>query len=101
MRLKATAVAVSYSVAKIMRSQSNQSMRTAAVLVPFFRRDGEDLCFVLVRRGERGIHGGQLGFPGGKPDPEDDSMLDTALRETEEEIGLPSPAIEVIETRVS
>jgi 8-oxo-dGTP pyrophosphatase MutT (NUDIX family) len=61
-----------------------------------FRRDG-DLHMLLVRRTDRGVHGGQLAFPGGKHDPEDASLLDTALRETEEEIGLERDAIDVIE----
>ncbi len=62
-------------------------MIEAAVLVPVFRRDG-DLRLIVVRRAEGGIHGGQLAFPGGKRDPQDGSLLDTALRESAEEIGL-------------
>jgi 8-oxo-dGTP pyrophosphatase MutT (NUDIX family) len=71
--------------------------RTAsAVLVPVFR-DGEgELRLVLVQRGPRGIHGGQIGLPGGKQEPADDSPLETALRETEEEIGLPREGVEVL-----
>jgi 8-oxo-dGTP pyrophosphatase MutT (NUDIX family) len=73
------------------------AQRTAsAVLVPVFRdREGE-LRVVLVRRGSRGIHGGQLGFPGGKHEPGDGSLLDTALRETQEEIGLAREVIEIL-----
>lgn len=67
----------------------------AAVLVPVFR-DEEGLRVVLVARGDLGIHGGQVGLPGGKPEPGDATLLDTALRETEEEIGLPRRAIEVL-----
>jgi len=68
----------------------------AAVLVPLFRgRDGE-VRLVIVRRAEGGLHGGQLAFPGGKPEPEDASMLDTAIREAEEEIGLARDAVEVL-----
>jgi 8-oxo-dGTP pyrophosphatase MutT (NUDIX family) len=77
--------------------QSAANERTAsAVLVPVFR-DGEgELRVVLVRRGSRGIHGGQLGFPGGKHEPGDDSLLETALREAEEEVGLARADIEVL-----
>ncbi len=68
----------------------------AAVLVPVFRRRAEgaptagpgDLRLIVIRRAEGGIHGGQLAFPGGKRDPEDASLRDTALRESFEEIGL-------------
>jgi 8-oxo-dGTP pyrophosphatase MutT (NUDIX family) len=67
----------------------------SAVLVPVFR-DGEQLRIVLVVRGARGLHGGQLSLPGGKREPDDASLLDTALRETEEEIGLPRTEIEIV-----
>ena len=63
-------------------------MRRAAVLIPLFRDPEDQLRLVVVRRAEGGLHGGQLAFPGGKQDPDDDSLRDTALRETHEEIGL-------------
>lgn len=70
--------------------------RLSAVLVPVFR-DGEgELRLVLVLRGERGIHGGQLGLPGGKWEPSDESLLETALREAREEIGLAAGGIDVL-----
>ena len=45
------------------------NLRDAAVLVPIFRDDAGELHVVLVRRSGFGIHGGQLAFPGGKPEP--------------------------------
>jgi 8-oxo-dGTP pyrophosphatase MutT (NUDIX family) len=68
----------------------------AAVLVPLFRDAAGELRLVLVVRGERGRHGGQVGLPGGKPEPGDASLLETALREAEEEIGLARDAVEVL-----
>lgn len=68
----------------------------AAVLVPVYRSSGSDLRLVLVRRSGGGIHGGQLAFPGGKRDPGDQSLLDTALREAHEEIGLGAERIEIL-----
>jgi 8-oxo-dGTP pyrophosphatase MutT (NUDIX family) len=78
--------------------KSNDSILDAAVLVPVFRENGRDgsLKIVLVRRTEGGPHGGQIAFPGGKCAPEDDSMLDTALRETHEEIGLEPDSVEIL-----
>ena len=79
----------------------------AAVLIPLFRDAAGELRLVLVRRGEGGAHGGQLAFPGGKPDPGDGSLLATALREAHEEVGLDPASVEVLaelepfETRVS
>lgn len=72
------------------------ALREAAVLVPVFRDRAGDLHVVLVRRTEVGVHAGQLAFPGGKRDPGDADALDTALREAEEEIGLPRAAVRVL-----
>ncbi len=71
--------------------------RDAAILVPVYRSAEGELHVVLVRRSEAGVHGGQLAFPGGKRDPADESMLQTALREGQEEIGLGPGTIEIIE----
>ena len=64
------------------------SRKPSAVLVPVFRDREAELRLVLVVRGSQGLHGGQLGLPGGAAEAHDRSLLDTALRETEEEIGL-------------
>lgn len=66
-------------------------MIDAAVLIPIYRaRDGE-LRIVMIRRNPGGVHGGQIGFPSGKHEPVDETMLDTALRETREDLGLIVP----------
>jgi 8-oxo-dGTP pyrophosphatase MutT (NUDIX family) len=69
----------------------------SAVLAPVFRDSGDKLRLVLVRRGLRGVHGGQLGLPGGKHELRDRSLLETALREAEEEIGLPRDRVQLLE----
>jgi len=72
-------------------------LRDAAVVVPVHRdRDGA-LRLVMIRRTDVGIHGGQIGFPGGNREPGDPTPLDTALREADEEIGLTRDRIEVLE----
>lgn len=73
-------------------------LRDAAVLVPLYRDAAGDVRLVVIRRTERGIHGGQLAFPGGKHDPGDASLLATALRETTEEIGLARESVRVLAT---
>jgi 8-oxo-dGTP pyrophosphatase MutT (NUDIX family) len=69
----------------------------AAVLVPLYRGAADELRLVLVRRNEGRIHGGQLAFPGGKQEAGDRSLLETALREASEEIGIAADAVRVLE----
>lgn len=67
----------------------------AAVLVPIIDRGGPVLVF--AKRTERvGHHKGQISFPGGIVDPTDGSVVEAALRECEEEIGLPRAAVDVL-----
>ena len=68
----------------------------AAVLVPVFRDGDGELRLVMIRRTAVGIHGGQLAYPGGRPEAIDGSLLETALREAEEEIGLSREQVEVL-----
>lgn len=66
----------------------DSGLRRAAVLVALLRRDA-DVYIPLIRRPEgQGVHGGQLALPGGAHEEEDKSLLHTALREAQEEIGL-------------
>jgi 8-oxo-dGTP pyrophosphatase MutT (NUDIX family) len=65
-------------------------------VVPVFRGPDGLLRLVLIRRTEGGVHGGQLAFPGGKRDADDESPLATALREAEEELGLGRDRLEVL-----
>ncbi len=52
---------------------------------------------LLTRRAERlARHAGQISFPGGRADPEDGTPQRTALREAEEEIGLPASEVEIV-----
>ncbi len=68
----------------------------SAVLVPFVDRP-EGLTILLTRRTDHlAAHAGQISFPGGRYDDGDRSPLDTALRETEEEIGLGRARIRVL-----
>ena len=68
----------------------------SAVLVPVYRGEDGELRLVLIRRSEGGFHGGHLAFPGGKRDPEDASLQETAIREAWEELGLDRQLIEVL-----
>jgi 8-oxo-dGTP pyrophosphatase MutT (NUDIX family) len=68
------------------RAQSHG--RPAAVLVPILpRKDGLHILFT-ERSAKLRAHAGQISFPGGKVDPGDNTMRETALREANEEVGL-------------
>ena len=68
----------------------------AAVLVPMFERKGE-LHIVYIRRSDHvASHRGQVAFPGGRVDPVDATLLDAALREAHEEVGIHPQTVEVI-----
>lgn len=72
-------------------------LRTAAVLLPVYRdAEGELRVVLVVRADDGGMHGGQLGLPGGKPEHGDPDLLATALREAQEEVGLSPDAAEVV-----
>jgi 8-oxo-dGTP pyrophosphatase MutT (NUDIX family) len=71
-------------------------LRPAAVLVPVVSR-GADLTVLLTRRTDHlHHHPGQISFPGGRVEDSDTSAVMTALRETEEEIGLDPERVELL-----
>lgn len=71
-------------------------LRPAAVLIPIIERP-HGLSLILTQRSASlRKHAGQISFPGGRYDQTDGNLLETALRESEEEIGLPRQQVEVI-----
>jgi len=69
----------------------------AAVLIPLVMRD--ELMLLLTERGKNmSTHSGQIAFPGGRTDAADADAVHTALREADEEIGLPRGHVEVLGT---
>lgn len=71
------------------------ALRPAAVLLPLLLRNNEE-CVLFTRRTEQlPHHGGEISFPGGSRHDTDLDLAATALRETEEEIGVPAVSIEL------
>lgn len=68
----------------------------AAVLVPLYLDGGELHAVFTKRREDLRRHPGEISFPGGRVDAEDSDLRHTALREAEEEIGLPPDAVELL-----
>ena len=70
--------------------------RESAVLVLIHPVQGVDHTLLMRRPVYKGVHSGQIGFPGGKREPDDISLHATALREFQEETGAGTASFEVI-----
>ena len=68
----------------------------SAVLIPFEFHRGEIILIFTKRATSLVRHSGQISFPGGVSEEIDDSLLDTAIRETQEEIGVGRNQIEIL-----
>ncbi|ELY94378.1 NUDIX hydrolase [Natrialba chahannaoensis JCM 10990] len=68
----------------------------AGVLAPVLERNGADHLLFTRRADHLGEHPGQMSFPGGGAEATDDTILDTALREANEEIGLDPEDTEIV-----
>ena len=72
-----------------MKNESNLESNKASVLICIYKNNFDKACFALIQRSDnQGIHSGQISLPGGKTEKFDNSNWFTAIRETEEEIGL-------------
>jgi 8-oxo-dGTP pyrophosphatase MutT (NUDIX family) len=80
------------------RRLSTPTLVRAAVLVALLPAADRDETVVVLtrRRADLRSHAGEISFPGGREDPEDGDLFETALREAEEEIGLPRAAVSLL-----
>ncbi len=78
------------------KSLHNDKLIPAAVIVPLFCKGNDYHLLFILRSDQVAHHKGQISFPGGMRSEEDCSLLDTALRETWEEIGLEPSDAEVM-----
>jgi len=73
-----------------------QDLREAAVLIPLCWNEGEPRIIVTMRSMNVEHHKGEISFPGGGAEPDDDGFIGTALRESYEEIGLTPDDVDVL-----
>jgi 8-oxo-dGTP pyrophosphatase MutT (NUDIX family) len=79
-----------------VKAGRENELTPAAVLIPLIMYENELKILLTQRTAHLYDHPGQISFPGGRSDPQDSSAIDTALREAEEEIGLPASRVEVL-----
>ncbi|MFT6411681.1 MAG: 8-oxo-dGTP pyrophosphatase MutT (NUDIX family), partial [Flavobacteriales bacterium] len=84
------------------RTQANEvrasrtDYREGAVLMMLYPHEDKYFTSLIVRPEYDGVHSGQIAFPGGAKEEQDSDLMQTALRETEEEVGVHSSAIQII-----
>ena len=77
------------------RTVDDLSLTPAGVMVLIYPNNGDHYVLLQKRSSKVDSHKGEISFPGGKRDPEDVTILDTALRETHEEMGIHPKDVEV------
>ncbi|XP_006812007.1 mitochondrial coenzyme A diphosphatase NUDT8-like [Saccoglossus kowalevskii] len=78
-----------------LRKMTKDAELTGAVLVPLCVVDGEPSVLYTLRSNHLALHRGEVSFPGGMSDPNDEDITHTALREMEEELGVNAAAVRV------
>lgn len=80
-----------------MRFKEKSKPNKAGVMALFYPGSGRQTHLILILRNSYpGVHSNQISFPGGKFERQDRDLLETALRETQEEIGVPKEKVQVI-----
>lgn len=79
-----------------LQRRLTKNLVAAAVLIPIIHRE-DDLSVLLTERSpDLAHHAGQISFPGGRMDPIDSNIRATALRETQEEVGIDPGDVEIV-----
>jgi 8-oxo-dGTP pyrophosphatase MutT (NUDIX family) len=86
--LTAHSVMASETRLKLKMPSPNERTRESAVLVLFYPSENQVFIPLILRPQYDGVHGGQMAFPGGRAEKEDENLVRTALREAQEEIGV-------------
>ncbi|MDB5274634.1 MAG: pyrophosphohydrolase [Chitinophagaceae bacterium] len=83
---------------RLEENYNSTTTRQSSVLILLYQKN-EEVFMALIKRPEYdGVHSGQIALPGGKVEPGDKDIIATALRETQEEIGITSEHIHVLGT---
>lgn len=83
-------------LAQKMKEKSKDAKKAAVMALFYPNNDGKTNLVLILRNTYKGVHSAQVGFPGGKYEKEDENLMVTAIRETEEEIGISKELYEVL-----
>lgn len=83
-------------VDKMRHLQIPDNAKVSAVLMLLYPMSDALHIPLILRTEYPGVHSGQVGLPGGRVEPDDPALVDTALRETEEEVGVSRKEIEIV-----
>ncbi len=78
-----------------IRMLEENGRRRAAVLISLLEKEGEPHLLLTLRSNDVATHKGQISFPGGMCDEDDESLRSTAVRETSEELGIEEKHVQV------
>jgi 8-oxo-dGTP pyrophosphatase MutT (NUDIX family) len=81
---------------KLKMPSPSERTRESAVLILFYPSKNKIFVPLILRPQYDGVHGGQMAFPGGRAEKEDENLTRTAMREAQEEIGVRLTDIKVI-----
>jgi len=76
--------------------RANPHPKPSAVLLLLYPFEGEPHTMLTLRHDYNGTHSGQVSLPGGRKEPQDPDLQFTALRETEEEVGVAHHQVEIL-----
>lgn len=82
--------------APVVKRPAPKRLRPAAVLIALWERDGELHVILTLRSAKLRHHANQISFPGGRQEPADKNLYETALREAHEEIGLDPADVQLV-----
>lgn len=80
----------------LMDIEKRNPLKAGVMAVFYPGEDGHTRLVLILRKTYQGVHSNQIGFPGGRQETSDRDLVHTALRETEEEVGIPQSQIEVV-----
>ena len=81
---------------RALQDMLTRDLAAAAVLIPIIHRQDSLSVLLTERSPDLKHHAGQISFPGGRMDPDDADICATALRETQEEVGIDPADIEIV-----